>query len=35
MDSEAYDQLIRDMENTPLQPCDELVAKFSAFSTYN
>lgn len=29
MDSEAYDQLIHDMENTPLQPCEELVAKFS------
>eukprot|EP00903_Cladosiphon_okamuranus_P009199 g8785.t1 len=34
MDSEAYDQLIRDMENVPLKPCDELVDKFSSFSTY-
>lgn len=35
MDSEAYDQLIRDMEHTSLPPCDELVDKFSSFSTYN
>lgn len=35
MGSEAYNQLIRDMENTTLQPCEELVAKYSAFSAYN
>lgn len=35
MASEAFDQLIRDMENTSLPPCDELTDKFSAFSAYN
>lgn len=35
MGSEAYNQLIRDMENTTLQPCEELAAKYSAFSAYN
>eukprot|EP00752_Nemacystus_decipiens_P009575 g8555.t1 len=32
--SESYDRMITDMETANLEPCDELVAKFSAFSTY-
>ncbi|CBN79139.1 Heat shock protein 40 like protein [Ectocarpus siliculosus] len=35
MDSEAYDQLILEMETTPLPACEELAVKFSSHSTYN
>lgn len=35
MDSEAYDQLILEMENTFLQPCEELAAKFMPSSEFN
>ncbi|CAN0384858.1 unnamed protein product [Ectocarpus sp. 8 AP-2014] len=35
MGSEAYDQLILEMETTPLPACEELAVKFSSHSTYN
>ncbi len=35
MDGEQYAILINELETTPLQPCEELVQKFSLRSVYN